>query len=161
MTVKTIRYATQKDAKLICAMTQAAYAGYRSLLPYSSVWQETPEDVAREMNLGPILLFMRENRIIGSVRCHIKYEKERSHFLYIHRLAVLPNYRRQGIGRTLMEATEEIAKSLILKEIRLEVRAAQPENQEFYLKLGYRVGAISLYLPDGSPRAYWMSKAIV
>jgi ribosomal protein S18 acetylase RimI-like enzyme len=158
MKMKTIRYATPKDAKLIFTMTQAAYAGYRSLIPYSSVWQETPEDVADEMKLGPILLFSVEDRLLGSVRCHIKYEPVR--FLYIHRLAVLPNYRRQGIGRSLMEATEMLAKSLVLKEIRLEVRAAQPENQQFYLKLGYRVGEISLYLPDGSPRAYWMSKAI-
>lgn len=37
LTMKAIRYATQKDAKLICAINQAAYAGYRSLLPYSSV----------------------------------------------------------------------------------------------------------------------------
>jgi ribosomal protein S18 acetylase RimI-like enzyme len=111
MTIKTIRYATQKDAKLIFSMTQAAYAGYRALLPYSSVWQETPEDVADEMRLGPILLFLQEDRLIGSIRCHIKYEQERSRFLYIHRLAVLPDYRRQGIGRTLMEASETIAKS--------------------------------------------------
>jgi ribosomal protein S18 acetylase RimI-like enzyme len=158
MKMKTIRYATPKDAKSIFTMTQAAYAGYRSLIPYSSVWQETPEDVAHEMKLGPMLLFLLENRLVGSVRCHVKHEKE--YFLYIHRLAVLPNYRRQGIGHALMERTETIAKSLILDEIRLEVRAAQPDSQQFYLKLGYRVGAISLYLPDGSPRAYWMSKAI-
>jgi ribosomal protein S18 acetylase RimI-like enzyme len=73
---------------------------------------------------------------------------------------VLPEYRRQGIGRILMQAVESITHESELAWVRLEVRTAQPENQAFYLKLGYELGTVSRYLPDGHPRSHWMSKRL-
>ncbi len=154
----TIRRASFDDVEAIHLITQAAYAKYRTLIPYSSIWLETPEIVAAEMQLGPILLSVVDGKVVGSVRCHVEHEKGKGDFSYVHRLAVLPSYRRQGLGCALMQAVEELAKSENLHRVRLETRAAQPENYKFYRKLGYELGEISLYLPDGSPRAYWMSK---
>lgn len=146
------------DIAAIHLVTQAAYAEYRTLIPYSSIWLETPEIIAAEMQLGPILLSVIDGRIVGSVRCHVEHEEGQRDFMYIHRLAVLPSYRRQGLGCALVQAVEDLAKSENLHQVRLETRAAQPENYHFYQKLGYKLGEISLYLPDGSPRSYWMSK---
>jgi len=154
----TIRHANFDDVAAIHAMTQAAYAEYRTALPYSSVWHETPEIVANEMKLGPILLCVINDKLVGSVRCHVKHEEEQEDFMYIHRLAVLPTYRRQKTGSLLMQAVETLACQLNLHQIRLEIRAAQPENYRFYRKLGYKLGEISAYLPDSSPRSFWMSK---
>ncbi|MUL34904.1 GNAT family N-acetyltransferase [Gloeocapsopsis dulcis] len=151
----TIRIANFEDIATIHAMTQAAYAEYRTILPHSSVWQKTPELIAAEMKLGSILLCVINGKIVASVRCHIKQG-----FVYVHRLAVLPAYRRQGLGSLLMQAVEELACELNLYQVRLELRVAQPENRHFYQKLGYKLGEISAYLPDGKPRSYWMSKKL-
>ena len=156
----SIRYASLDDVVAIHCITQAAYTQYRTLIPYSSIWLETPEIIATEMQLGPVLLVLVDERIVGSVRCHIDYEQGQE-FMYVHRLAVHPDYRRQGLGYALMQAVEALAKSENLDQVRLETRAAQPENCRFYRKLGYELGEISLYLEDGSPRAYWMSKDLV
>jgi len=152
-----IRHASSDDVETIHAITQAAYAQYRTLIPYSSIWLETPEIIAAEMQLGPVLLVIVDGKVVGSVRCHVEHEER---FMYIHRLAVLPSYRRQGLGNALMQAVEDLAKAEDIHQVRLETRAAQPENYHFYRKLGYQLGEISLYLSDGSPRAYWMSKEL-
>ena len=80
----TIRHASLNDVASIHAMTQAAYADYRALLAHSSVWQETPDIVAAEMKLGPILLAVVDDKLVGSVRCHVKHEEEQGDFMYIH-----------------------------------------------------------------------------
>lgn len=156
----SICYASFDDVAVIHRITQAAYAEYRTLIPYSSIWLETPDIIAAEMQLGPVLLVVVDDKIVGSVRCHVEHEG-RGDFMYIHRLAVHPNYRRQGLGYALMQAVEALAQSKNINWVRLETRAAQPENYRFYRKLGYELGEISLYLEDGSPRAYWMSKDLV
>lgn len=154
----TVRHASLDDVAAIHFITQAAYAEYRTLIPYSSIWLETPEIVVAEMQLGPILLSVVDGRVVGSVRCHIEHEEGQGDFMYVHRLAVLPSYRRKRLGYALMQAVEALAGAENLHRVRLETRAAQPENYHFYRKLGYELGEISLYLPDGSPRSYWMSK---
>ncbi len=155
-----IRYASFEDVIAIHQITQAAYAEYRALIPYSSIWLETPEIVAQEMQLGPVLLSVVDGTVVGSVRCHVEHEAGIG-FIYLHRLAVHPNYRRQGLGCALVQAVENLAKSENLHQVRLETRAAQPENCHFYRQLGYELGEISLFLEDGSPRSYWMSKDLV
>ena len=157
----SIRYASLDDVVAIHNITQAAYTQYRTLIPYSSIWLETPEIIATEMKLGPVLLVVVDGRVVGSVRCHIEHEEGQGDFMYVHRLAVHPDYRRQGLGYALMQAVEALAESKNLDRVRLETRAAQPENCRFYRKLGYELGEISLYLEDGSPRTYWMSKDLV
>ncbi|HEY9643297.1 MAG TPA: GNAT family N-acetyltransferase [Coleofasciculaceae cyanobacterium] len=157
-----LRPATQSDISVIHDVTQAAYADCRSRLPYSSIWQETPAAIADELNLGPIFLAFVNAALVGSVRCHSRSGGELwNQFMYVHRLAVLPAYRQQGIGRTLMQAVENLAQDSGLEWVCLEVRAAQPENQQFYEKLGYTLGSVSGYLPTGAVRSFWMSKALM
>jgi len=155
-----IRYASFEDVTAIHRITQAAYGEYRALIPYSSIWLETSDIIADEMQLGPVLVCVVDGTLVGSVRCHVEHEAGMG-FMYLHRLAVHPNYRRQGLGYALVQAVEDLAKSENLHQVRLETRAAQPENCHFYRKLGYELGEISLYLEDGSPRSYWMSKDLV
>lgn len=83
------------------------------------------------MKLSPILLCVVEDKLVASVRCHVKHEAEQG-FMYIHRLAILPSYRRQKLGSALMREAEAIACELNLHQIRLEIRAMQPENCDFY-----------------------------
>lgn len=155
-----IRCAGQDDLEAIHLLTQTVYAEYRVLLPYSSIWQETPAVIAHEMALGPIFLALFKHQLVGSVRCHVQQPEGESAFLYGHRLAVLSAYRRQGVGRALMNAVETFAHSWGLAEVRLEVRAAQPESQAFYTRLGYQRGTVSRVLADGQPQSYWMTKGI-
>ena len=52
-------------------------------------------------------------------------------------LAVSPKYRRNGIGRKLIEWLEKSALVAGISVIYLEVRAANEAARAFYLSLGY------------------------
>ncbi len=67
----------------------------------------------------------------------------------IKRLIVLPRYRRQGVGRALMEELEHRARLAGFLMLRLETGILQTESLELYENLGYRrVEPFGDYRPD-------------
>lgn len=52
-------------------------------------------------------------------------------------LAVSSNYRRQGIGKALMQQVEEWARERGIKEIRLNSGGTRKEAHEFYRAIGF------------------------
>lgn len=57
--------------------------------------------------------------------------------LNIHDLAVNPNYRNRGIGRTLLAAAETAARRRNCCKLTLEVRADNVSAQHLYRSLGF------------------------
>ena len=58
---------------------------------------------------------------------------------WVYYVAVSPQKRRQGIGRTLMRRIEEELKRLGCPKLNLQVRASNHEVVAFYESLGYQV----------------------
>ncbi|MCR6107781.1 GNAT family N-acetyltransferase [Salipaludibacillus agaradhaerens] len=94
-----------------------------------------------------ILFFVAKvnNQIAGSVQLHLCNKQNGTHRAEIAKLMTHPNYRRNGIGRTLMSKAEERAvqeqKSLIV----LDTREGDPSNL-LYSSLGYiQAGKIPNY----------------
>ena len=52
-------------------------------------------------------------------------------------LAVQPEFRRTGIGRSMMQWLEESCRSAGIQQVRLEVRASNRGAMQFYRNLGY------------------------
>jgi ribosomal-protein-alanine N-acetyltransferase len=66
---------------------------------------------------------------------------------WIATLAVLPEYRRRGIGRTLLQTCEE---QLKVAQIRLNVRASNQAAVHLYKEAGYqKTGLWKNYYADG------------
>lgn len=59
-------------------------------------------------------------------------------YIKINGLAVLPEYRRQGIGKLLMERVEELARERGISLIGLASGFQRTEAHEFYEHLGYQ-----------------------
>ena len=59
-------------------------------------------------------------------------------FLYIHRIAVLDEYRRQGVGKAMMERTIEHAENCMYSSCMLTVDAVNIPAYELYIKMGLR-----------------------
>lgn len=73
--------------------------------------------------------------------------RPRSQVAWIATVAVLPHYRRQGIGRRLMEAAEA---QIPQRAIRLCVRITNAAAQELYRQLDYETREIwERYYQDG------------
>ncbi|MEI4770642.1 GNAT family N-acetyltransferase [Psychrobacillus sp. FJAT-51614] len=94
-----------------------------------------------------VILFVakRNNRIVGSVQLHLCEKPNGVHRAEIAKLMTHPHYRRNGIGRSLMEKVEKRAikegKSLLV----LDTREGDPSNL-LYTSLGFiQAGRIPNY----------------
>jgi ribosomal protein S18 acetylase RimI-like enzyme len=94
-----------------------------------------------------ILLFVAKinNQIAGSVQLHLCNKPNGAHRAEIAKLMTHPNYRRNGIGRYLMNKAEERAKQEGKSLIVLDTREGDPSNL-LYSSIGYiQAGKIPYY----------------
>jgi ribosomal protein S18 acetylase RimI-like enzyme len=92
------------------------------------------DDIARKLKVQPelFLVGLMQGRIITTIMAG--YEGHRG---WINYLAVDPEHRRKGIGRTMMAAVEEKLSRMGCPKINLQVRETNSAVIEFYQRLGY------------------------
>jgi GNAT superfamily N-acetyltransferase len=111
------------------------FAQFRNALdPPSSAFQETDADVAAAIDRGGAAIAWSGATPVGSIR----FEPEGT-WLYISRLAVIPEARRRGLAQALMLAAEAEASRFGVNEAQLSMREVLPGNRALFEKLGYQV----------------------
>jgi ribosomal-protein-alanine N-acetyltransferase len=107
----------------------------RDLIETDLPWSWTPRRVAGLMRQreSAAIIARDGNRLAGFILA--QYGDESAH---IALLGVAGEYRRQGLGRRLVQWVEDTAKVAGLFLIRLEVRAVKRDARYFYASLGYR-----------------------
>jgi diamine N-acetyltransferase len=65
--------------------------------------------------------------------------------LYLDQIAVLSQFRRDGIGRLLMEQAENLAKELAISKIELDHWSANTVAAQYFRKSGYSLYKERLY----------------
>ncbi|WP_078430497.1 GNAT family N-acetyltransferase [Alkalihalobacterium alkalinitrilicum] len=94
-----------------------------------------------------VLLFVAKinNQIVGSVQLQLCTKQNGGHRAEIAKLMTHPNYRRNGIGRSLMKKAEERAKQEGRSLLVLDTREGDPSNL-LYSSIGYiHAGKIPYY----------------
>ncbi|MHC4715917.1 MAG: GNAT family acetyltransferase [Planctomycetota bacterium] len=91
-------------------------------------------DIARKMAADPqkFLVAVDRGAIVGTVMAG--YDGHRG---WINYLAVDPGRRREGIGKALVAAAEELLLQAGCPKINLQVRAANAGVIEFYERIGF------------------------
>jgi GNAT superfamily N-acetyltransferase len=64
--------------------------------------------------------------------------------LYVHHIAVDDAHRRMGVGRLLLAAADEWARSRDLTEIRLDHWAFNDDAHEFFTGLGFEIDNVRM-----------------
>lgn len=67
----------------------------------------------------------------------IQWEKQDSHSLIIHRLAVMPVFQHKGIAGKMVAFAEKLAKDRSYDSVKLDVFALNQQAYALYLSLGY------------------------
>jgi ribosomal protein S18 acetylase RimI-like enzyme len=97
-------------------------------------WNDPDKDIDRKLKTGAhlFLVAVEGERVKGSVMGG--YDGHRG---WINYLAVLPECRRRGVARAMMEEVEKRIADMGCAKINLQVRSANKDVIGFYKKIGY------------------------
>jgi ribosomal protein S18 acetylase RimI-like enzyme len=126
-----LRAASSLPRGELAALFTRAYEGYAVPM---QIDEATLDFLVRTFDLDPDagLIAFSAGRPVGLVNLGVRGERG-----WIGGLGVVPEARRQGLGRTLMEAVHEQARERGIRELTLEVIEANEAAFRLYEELGY------------------------
>lgn len=114
---------------------------------------ETVETIRQKLKSGAAILA----EVNGVVAGCVFYQHESSH-VYLGRLSVLPEYRRRGVGRALIDYVEGRARVLRAPRVQIGVRLLLTDVRAYYERLGYRVVRYAAHAGYTEPTSVVMEK---
>jgi GNAT superfamily N-acetyltransferase len=108
-----------------------------------------PADVLRDLIPGlrrhpttVILLAYVDGRAVGIATCFVGFSTFYARpLINVHDLAILPEYRGQGIGRRLLDGVVDKARQLGCCKVTLEVHEGNARAKQMYEAAGFAEGA--------------------
>ena len=101
--------------------------------------------------LGTIVISTLKDEIYNKIEWLTTDQKPS---IYIHRLAVLPQFQGKGYAQKLMDFAENRAKEGGFQSVRLDTFSQNKRNQNFYEQRGYKkLGAV--YFPKQSNHPFY------
>ena len=129
-----IGLAAPGQAPDLLGLLQRAFAEQRQLDPPSGVAGESVDDIDAAIRSGQTIAAVLDGELVGTVRYVVTADS-----VYLGRLAVDPEYRRNGIATMILEwVRAELLPAEGRQAIDVEVRAALPGNIRLFRELGFR-----------------------
>lgn len=97
---------------------------------------------------------------IDDVYIPVNWKTNNSNNLYIHRLAVHPNFQKKGIGKALMDFAEKYAREKNYSSVRLDTFSMNKRNLKFYESRGYQ-RLEEIYFPKQSEFPFYCYELIL
>lgn len=165
-----IRKATSSDIEPILLLTKACAKDMnnKGILQWNEHYPNAKAfeyDIARE----ELFVLIQDVQIIGSIVVSslmddayksIEWLTVTGKNIYIHRLAVHPDYQGRGFAQQMMDFAETLAIEEGYTSIRLDTFSQNQRNQKFYELRGYkRLGAV--YFPKQSEHSFYCYELVV
>jgi ribosomal protein S18 acetylase RimI-like enzyme len=99
-------------------------------------WNDPRKDIRRKLRVRPDLFLVGDIDGLVVATVMAGYEGHRG---WINYLAVSPDHRRRGLGRTMMREVERRLLHEGCAKINLQVRSANTGAVEFYKRVGFMV----------------------
>lgn len=144
-----IRIAEVEDAKLVHEIMLSAFEEYRHLEVPPSALDEKVSLIEESLRngKGKALLYYQDEIPVGS--CRFKIDGDALNF---SRLSVRPEFRGNGIAKTILQWLEQYALENNIIELSCRVRMALPQNIDLYQSIGYSVTKEEVVInPNGFP----------
>ncbi len=153
-----VRQATAGDVPALVDLLHAAYAEYRDRLdPPSGAFRESVASIGDLRNREAALVADQGGHLVGCVFYQLT-DRDGATNCWMHRLAVFPTSRRQGIGAQLVAGVEAAAWPAGAQSVTLGVRIPLSDNHRFYIDLGYRIAEARRHDGYEFPTWYLMQK---
>lgn len=127
------------------------------------------EDLLEDIELQELWKLEDKNSIIGLIVLtenadeeyhNVKWLTKNHKNLYIHRLAVHPNFQGKGYAQKLMDFAEKYARENGYYSIRLDTFSQNKRNLQFYEQRNY-IKLESIYFPKESEFAFYCYEKIM
>ncbi len=160
-----IRLASKHHVPLLLELTKAC--GRHMIEHGIYQWNEVyPNSKAflSDLKKKALWIYICKNHPVGCVSFYTEMDAEyaqipwlmpESKHLYVHRLAVHPNYQKRNIARKLMDFAEEKARRWKCESVRLDTFSQNPRNLKFYDTRGYQKTGGILYFPKQSEHPFY------
>lgn len=133
--------------------------------------EEYPSRTAFEQDISRKELFLLKSgtNLIGCITITpimdeeyrpVKWLTQNNNNIYIHRLAVSPEYQGKGFAQTLMNFAENYAREKNFESVRLDTFSQNKRNQNFYEQRGYKKLG-SIYFPKQSDYPFYCYELIL
>ncbi len=130
-----IRKANEQDFPVVLA-----------LIKEFSIFQKTPakvtitlEEMIKEKNVFRCLVAEADKQIVGFASFFFAYYSWSGKGLYLDDLYVTEPFRKQALGKKLLDAVIDVAKAEQCKKVRWQVSGWNVNAIEFYKKMGATV----------------------
>jgi len=153
---KMIRLAQKLDLQKVLQITRLCAVEMKSRKVFQ--WNEHYPDrksFVNDINNNELYVYCINDKIVGCVSIcsymdkvysKVSWKTNGENSIYIHRLAVDPEYQKKGVGSKLMDFAENKSKSDGAESIRLDTFSQNTVNQNFYKRRGY-VRLEDIYFP--------------
>ena len=117
----------------LLSLIMRAFASMDGVIdPPSSAHLLSVESLRDKAGRETVFLALQDGRIAGCI-----FALERVDDFYVGKLAVAPGLQGQGIGRRLMQAVEDLARSRNTSAIELQTRIELTANHATFARLGF------------------------
>ncbi|PNQ74868.1 GNAT family N-acetyltransferase [Hanstruepera neustonica] len=165
-----IRKATEKDIDRILTVTRACAQHMigQGILQWNDSYPNKSAFLI-DIQRGELYALEKNNNIVGCITIStlmdseyvpIKWLTENKHNLYIHRLAIIPEFQGQGFAQRLMDFAEDFAIKNNYTSIRLDTFSQNKRNQKFYELRGYKKLG-SVYFPNQSEHPFYCYELVL
>ncbi len=165
-----IRKAKPSDVSTIVSLTKACAKAMIAKEIYQ--WNEhypTQARFEKDIALEESYVLEHTGKIVGTIvitelmddeYIPVQWLTDNQNNVYIHRLAVHPDFWGQGYAQQLMDWAEEYAREHAFLSIRLDTFSQNKRNQRFYETRGYkRLGII--YFPKQSEHPFYCYELVL
>jgi diamine N-acetyltransferase len=144
----TVRRATTADAELVSSLNADVQALHAAALPwrFKPPGPDTFPPAAAEALLAKpthvVLIAEIDGEPVGYVYAEIIHRPETPfHYahamVHLHHISVRPEFRRQGVGNTLLEAVRSVGKDQDITLMTAEVWAFNEDARAFFRRNGF------------------------
>ncbi len=165
-----IRLAKNEEIPKILTITRAC--AFQMISQNIFQWDEdypSKEVFENDLKHNDLYVITSERKIVGCMAISSRIDKEyiplkwltpNKNNLYVHRLAIHPNYQGKGFARHLMDFAENFAIKNNYHSIRLDTFSKNKKNQKFYELREYkRLG--NVYFPRQSEDPFFCYELVL
>ncbi|MHB1195430.1 MAG: GNAT family N-acetyltransferase [Lutibacter sp.] len=165
-----IKKASEQDLEQLYAVVKSC--GKNLIEQGIFQWNEkypSKEVLLKDIQLQELWKLEKANTIVGLIVLtefedseyqHVKWLTKNQKHLYVHRLAVHPDFQGKGFAQKLMNFAEKYALENNYNSIRLDTFSQNNRNQQFYEKRNY-IKLESIYFPNQSEFSFYCYEKVL